>query len=377
MNPTLDLASALIACPSITPHDAGCLDLIEARLRPLGFSCTRLPVGGVDNLWALRGASGPCLGFAGHTDVVPPGPLAAWTRPPFTPQVIDGKLWGRGAADMKGSLAAMVVAVERFVAKVPKHSGRIAFLLTSDEEGPATDGTLRIVQHLREEAIKLDWCIIGEPSSHLRLGDTVRVGRRGSLNGRLTVHGVQGHVAYPERADNPVHRALVALTELAAVQWDQGNAFYPPTSFQISNVQAGTGAENVIPGSFEVLFNFRYCTEQSAESLQSAVHALLDRHGLRYDLRWHLSGAPFLTSGGRLVETVSRVLNEQLGVVPELSTGGGTSDGRFIAPLGVEVVELGPLNASIHKIDECVEVAELEALAEVYEGIMAGLLAAP
>ena len=377
MNPTLDLASALIACPSITPHDAGCLDLIEARLRPLGFSCTRLPVGGVDNLWALRGASGPCLGFAGHTDVVPPGPLAAWTRPPFTPQVIDGKLWGRGAADMKGSLAAMVVAVERFVAKVPKHSGRIAFLLTSDEEGPATDGTLRIVQHLREQAIKLDWCIIGEPSSHLRLGDTVRVGRRGSLNGRLTVHGVQGHVAYPERADNPVHRALVALTELAAVQWDQGNAFYPPTSFQISNVQAGTGAENVIPGSFEVLFNFRYCTEQSAESLQSAVYALLDRHGLRYDLRWHLSGAPFLTSGGRLVETVSRVLNEQLGVVPELSTGGGTSDGRFIAPLGVEVVELGPLNASIHKIDECVEVAELEALAEVYEGIMAGLLAAP
>lgn len=374
MNPTLELTRALIACPSVTPADAGCLDIIEARLRPLGFDCLRLPANGVDNLWAVRGADGPCLAFAGHTDVVPPGPLDAWTRPPFEPQVVDGKLWGRGAADMKGSLAAMVVAVERFVAEHPDHAGRIAVMFTSDEEGPATDGTLRIVQYLREQAIKVDWCIVGEPSSHLRLGDTVRVGRRGSLNGHLKVRGVQGHVAYPERADNPVHRALAALGELAARRWDEGNAFYPPTSFQISNINAGTGAENVIPGSLEVWFNFRYCTEQTENGLRAAVHETLDRHGLGYELAWHLSGAPFLTAGGRLVEVVQQVLKTRLDVVPELSTGGGTSDGRFIAPLGVEVVELGPNNASIHKIDEWVEVAELDALAQVYQGILAGLL---
>ena len=374
MNSTLELARALIACPSVTPADAGCLDLIEARLRPLGFDCTRLPAGEVDNLWAVRGTHGPCLAFAGHTDVVPPGPLDAWSRPPFEPQVVDGKLWGRGAADMKGSLAAMVVAVERFVARVPTHRGRIAFMFTSDEEGPATDGTVRIVEHLREHGIKVDWCIVGEPSSHLRLGDTVRVGRRGSLNGRLTVHGVQGHVAYPERADNPIHRALSALQELAARQWDQGNAFYPPTSFQISNINAGTGAENVIPGRLEVWFNFRYCTEQTEAGLREAVQRLLAAHDVRCELAWHLSGAPFLTAGGRLVEVVQQVLNARLNVQPELSTGGGTSDGRFIAPLGVEVVELGPINASIHKIDECVDVAELEELAQVYEGILGGLL---
>ncbi len=373
MNPTLELARALIACRSVTPADAGCLDLIEARLRPLGFDCTRLPSGEVDNLWAVRGTHGPCLAFAGHTDVVPPGPLDAWSRPPFEPQVVDGKLWGRGAADMKGSLAAMVVAVERFVAQSPNHAGRIAFMLTSDEEGPATDGTVRIVEHLSDKGIKLDWCIVGEPSSHLRLGDTVRVGRRGSLNGRLTVHGVQGHVAYPERADNPIHRALSALQELAARQWDQGNAFYPPTSFQISNINAGTGAENVIPGRLEVWFNFRYCTEQTEAGLREAVQRLLAAHDVHCELAWHLSGAPFLTAGGRLVEVVQQVLNARLNVQPELSTGGGTSDGRFIAPLGVEVVELGPINASIHKIDECVEVAELEALAQVYEGILGEL----
>ena len=376
MNATLELTRDLIACQSVTPADAGCLDIIEARLRPLDFNCVRLPSSGIDNLWAVRGAHGPCLAFAGHTDVVPPGPLAAWTRPPFEPQVVDGKLWGRGAADMKGSLAAMVVAVERFVASDPQHAGRIAFMLTSDEEGPATDGTLRIVQHLREHAIKVDWCIVGEPSSHVRLGDTVRVGRRGSLNGRLTVLGVQGHVAYPERSDNPIHRALAALQALATRQWDQGNAFYPPTSFQISNINAGTGAENVIPGSLEAWFNFRYCTEQTDAGLRAAVHELLDRHGLRYALNWHLSGAPFLTAGGRLVEVVQQVLKAQLAIEPELSTGGGTSDGRFIAPLGVEVVELGPNNASIHKIDECVDVAELEDLARVYQGILAGLLSA-
>ncbi len=376
MNPTLELTRALITCPSVTPADAGCLDIIEARLQPLGFDCVRLPSGGVDNLWAVRGKSGPCLAFAGHTDVVPTGPLDAWTRPPFAPQVVDGKLWGRGAADMKGSLAAMVVAVEWFVDAHPEHTGRIAFMLTSDEEGPATDGTVRIVQHLREHDIKVDWCIVGEPSSHLRLGDTVRVGRRGSLNGRLTVLGVQGHVAYPERSDNPIHRALVALQALAARHWDEGNAFYPPTSFQISNINGGTGAENVIPGSLEVWFNFRYCTEQTDAGLRAAVHEILDRHGLRYELAWHLSGAPFLTAGGRLVEVVQQVLKSQLDVEPELSTGGGTSDGRFIAPLGVEVVELGPNNASIHKIDEWVDVAELEDLARVYEGILHGLLIA-
>jgi succinyl-diaminopimelate desuccinylase len=290
--------------------------------------------------------------------------------------VVDGKLWGRGAADMKGSLAAMVVAVERFVAAHPGHDGRIAFMLTSDEEGPATDGTVRIVRHLRDHAIPVDWCIVGEPSSDRRLGDTVRVGRRGSLNGRLTVRGVQGHVAYPDRADNPFHRALPALAELAARRWDAGNAFYPPTSFQISNVHTGTGAENVIPGVMEVLFNFRYCTEQTEAGLKAAVHELLDRHGLDYQLAWHLSGAPFLTVGGKLVDAVQKVLAAELDVRPELSTGGGTSDGRFIAPLGVEVVELGPINASIHKIDEWVNVDELEQLARVYQGILTELLGA-
>ncbi len=373
---TLELTKALIACPSVTPADAGCLDLIQARLQALGFNCTRLPAGGVDNLWAVRGKEGPCLAFAGHTDVVPPGPLAAWTHPPFEPTVADGKLWGRGAADMKGSLAAMVVATERFVAQAPNHSGRIAFMLTSDEEGPATDGTVHIVEHLQKHAIKVDWCVVGEPSSHLRLGDTVRVGRRGSLNGRVTVQGVQGHVAYPERSDNPIHRALSALQELAAQTWDQGNAYYPPSSFQISNINAGTGAENVIPATLEVWFNFRFCTEQTEAGLRAAVHRVLDQHDLRYELAWHLSGAPFLTAGGKLVEVVQQVLKARFNVEPELSTGGGTSDGRFIAPLGVEVVELGPINASIHKIDECVEVAELEELALVYADILSGLLTA-
>ena len=374
MNETLELTKALIACPSVTPRDAGCLDLIEARLRPLGFECTRLPAAGVDNLWAVRGEAGPCLAFAGHTDVVPPGPLEAWTRPPFEPVVVDGKLWGRGAADMKGSLAAMVVAVKHFVERVPAHRGQIAVMFTSDEEGPATDGTVRIIEHLRAHGLKPDWCIVGEPSSHLRLGDTVRVGRRGSLNGRLTVQGIQGHVAYPERSDNPIHRALAVLQELAVREWDQGNNFYPPTSFQISNINAGTRAENVIPGRLEAWFNFRYCTEQTETGLRAAVHGILDRHNVHYALAWHLSGAPFLTVGGRLIEVVQQVLKARLNVEPELSTGGGTSDGRFIAPLGVEVVELGPINASIHKIDECVDVAELEELALVYEDILSRLL---
>ena len=373
-SPVLDLASTLIARQSITPHDAGCLDILGARLQRLGFSCTRLPAGGVDNLWAVHGDSGPCFAFAGHTDVVPPGNASSWHSPPFEPVLRDGMLYGRGAADMKGSLAAMIVAAERLLARHPDHGGRLAFLLTSDEEGAAVDGTVRIVEYLQRHAIELDWCVVGEPSSNERLGDTVRVGRRGSLNGRLTVDGVQGHVAYPERADNPIHKSLAALAELATTVWDRGNAYYPPTSFQISNIKAGTGAENVIPETLDAWFNFRYCTEHTAESLQAGVEAQLARRQLQYRLSWHQSGAPFLTAGGRLVETTTRTLRELLAVQAELSTGGGTSDGRFIAPLGVELVELGPVNASIHKVDECVAVADLERLAEVYELIAERML---
>ncbi len=369
------LTVALIERASVTPADAGCLDLIGARLHAAGFSVHRLPSGQVDNLWAVRGTSGPCLAFAGHTDVVPPGPLASWTSPPFEPQVRDGRLYGRGAADMKGSLAAMVVAAERFVAAHPVCRGRLGFLLTSDEEGPATDGTVKVVEYLASRGELPDWCIVGEPSSNALLGDTLRVGRRGSLNGHLQVHGTQGHVAYPERADNPIHRALTALTELTATRWDEGNAHFPPTSLQISNIHGGTGAENVIPQDLEVRFNFRFSTEHTAASLRAAVEGLLIRHELRYTLVWHLSGEPFLTAGGRLVETTAAVVAERLGVTPERSTGGGTSDGRFIAPRGVQLVELGPINATIHKVDECVDVNELDALTDVYALIMERMLA--
>ncbi|MEX2481433.1 MAG: succinyl-diaminopimelate desuccinylase [Gammaproteobacteria bacterium] len=369
-----ELATRLIALPSVTPDDAGCLEVLEARLACLGFDLVRLPSAGVDNLWAVRGSGGACFAFAGHTDVVPAGDPQAWSHPPFTPTIVDDLLYGRGAADMKGSLAAMVVAVEQFVARHPEHPGRIGFILTSDEEGPATDGTVKIMEYLERMRIGVDWCVVGEPSSAATLGDTIRVGRRGSLNGRLLVHGTQGHVAYPDRADNPIQRALPALAELAERQWDEGNDFYPPTSFQISNLQAGTGAENVIPQTLEAWFNFRFCTEQTADALRAAVEAALNRHGLRYELEWKLSGQPFLTAGGRLVETVRAVVEECLEVEPELSTGGGTSDGRFIAPYGVELVELGPCNASIHKIDECVSVRDLERLSEVYERILERML---
>ena len=371
---TLELACDLVARESVTPADAGCLDLIGDRLHAIGFDVSRLPSGMVDNLWAIQGQGDPIFAFAGHTDVVPPGDLASWRTDPFEPVVKDGMLFGRGAADMKGSIAAMVVAVERFLEDYPTHAGSIAFVLTSDEEGPAVDGTVKVVEYLHENGIRLEWCLVGEPSSAERLGDTVRVGRRGSLNARLKVHGVQGHVAYPERANNPIHKALAALLELETRVWDQGNEYYPPTSFQISNINSGTGAENVIPQDLEIWFNFRYCTENSAASLQQAVTEILDRHRIDHEINWHSTGKPFLTAGGTLVDTTSQVLNEMLSITPELSTGGGTSDGRFIAPTGVELVELGPVNTTIHKIDECVAVDDLERLTDVYQAIVRRML---
>jgi succinyl-diaminopimelate desuccinylase len=368
------LAAALIERKSVTPYDCGCLELIGARLSACGFVLTPLPSGDVDNLWAVRGKDGPCLAFAGHTDVVPAGDLEAWLTPPFEATVQGGILYGRGAADMKGSLAAMVVAVERFVSTHPDHRGRIAFMLTSDEEGPATDGTVRITEFLEREHIEVEWCIVGEPSSAEKLGDTVRVGRRGSLNGHLTVRGIQGHVAYPDQADNPIHKAFPALEELCACVWDQGNEYYPPTSFQISNIKSGCGAENVIPHALEAWFNFRFCSEQSAEGLRLQVEQLLQRHALDYHLEWRVSGHPFLTPGGKLIDATVAIISEALGLVPELSTGGGTSDGRFIVPMGVELVELGPNNATIHKVNECVALEELDQLSNVYERLLQRLL---
>jgi len=370
----LDLSRALIARPSVTPDDAGCQALLAERLGALGFTCRDMPFAEVSNLWAVRGDEGPLFVFAGHTDVVPTGPLERWASPPFEPTIRDGFLYGRGAADMKSSLAAMLVATERFLAVRPDHAGRIAFLITSDEEGPARHGTRAVVDALTAAGERLDYCVVGEPSSDQALGDTVRVGRRGSLNGLLTVHGIQGHVAYPQLADNPIHRLAPALAELAATRWDDGNAHFPPTSFQASNVAAGTGAGNVIPGELTLEFNFRFCTEQTAAGLQDRVVEILDRHGLRYDLDWALSGEPFLTSGGPLVEAVSASIRSVTGLDTELSTSGGTSDGRFIAPTGCQVVEIGPCNATIHKVDERVALTELEPLAEIYQGILDRLL---
>lgn len=375
-DPVLDLAAELISRPSVTPEDAGCQQLLGERLERLGFQLESMRIGEVDNLWAVRGEEGPTLVFAGHTDVVPTGDLGAWTRPPFEPRIEDGMLHGRGAADMKGSLAAMIVAVERLLATRPALPGRIAFLLTSDEEGPAVDGTRAVMARLLERGERMDWCIVGEPSSGEVLGDVVRVGRRGSLGGELIVRGVQGHVAYPQLARNPVHQALGALTELVERSWDDGNEHFPPTSFQISNVEAGTGATNVIPGTMRVLFNFRFCTEQTAAGLEAAVEAILDAHGLERTLRWTRSGEPFLTSAGALVDAVQLAIREISGVEAELSTGGGTSDGRFIAPHGIELVELGPCNATIHQVDECVPTDQLLALTDAYERIAERLLAA-
>lgn len=373
---TLDLARELIARHSVTPEDAGCLEIIENRLRSLGFVCERIDTGGVCNLWARRGTTQPVLCFAGHTDVVPTGPLEAWSSPPFEPTLRDGLLFGRGAADMKSSLAAFVVAIERFVARHPDHDGSIALLLTSDEEGVATHGTVKVVEALAARGERLDYCVVGEPTSVSTLGDTIKNGRRGSLSATLRVKGLQGHVAYPQLARNPIHQFAPALAELAATKWDDGNEFFPPTTWQVSNIHAGTGANNVIPGQCEVMFNFRFASVSSAESLKARTHEILDRHDLEYVIDWHLSGKPFITGRGKLVEALSGAIRELLDVETELSTTGGTSDGRFIAEICREVVEFGPVNASIHKVDEHIAIDALEPLAAVYERTLVALLAA-
>jgi succinyl-diaminopimelate desuccinylase len=373
-SPTLELASELIARRSQTPDDAGCQAVLSARLAHAGFHCDSLVSNGVTNLWARRGAARPAVCFAGHTDVVPTGPIDAWTSDPFMPTVRDGFLYGRGAADMKSSLAAFVVATERFVATHPAHPGSIALLITSDEEGPATDGTVRVVDRLKARGEALDYCVVGEPSSSERLGDTIKNGRRGTLSGTLTVRGVQGHIAYPQLAKNPILLAAPAIAELAAMRWDQGNEYFPPTSWQASNIHAGTGAANVIPGTLELAFNFRYSTASTRESLVERMEAVLRRHGLDYALAWTGSGHPYLTPRGKLVAVASDVAREVCGIRPEISCSGGTSDGRFIAEVCPEVIELGPVNATIHKLDERVAVADLEPLSVLYRGILERLL---
>ncbi|TBU96854.1 succinyl-diaminopimelate desuccinylase [Stutzerimonas kirkiae] len=376
LSPTVQLACELIDRPSVTPRDEGCQRLIAERLAACGFDIERMDIEDVQNLWAVRGAQGPVLCFAGHTDVVPTGPEDAWSTPPFRARVDDqGMLRGRGAADMKGSIAAMVTAVERFTRDYPAHRGQIAFLITSDEEGPALHGTKAVVERLRERQQRLDWCIVGEPSSTEKLGDVVKNGRRGSLGGTLTIRGKQGHVAYPHLARNPIHLAAPALAELAAEHWDAGNAFFPPTSLQISNLNAGTGATNVIPGTLEALFNFRFSTESSVEDLKRRTAAILDKHGLDWEVRWELSGLPFLTEPGALLDAVAASIRDITGRETTPSTSGGTSDGRFIATLGTQVVELGPLNATIHQVDEHILASDLDLLADIYYQTLKRLLA--
>ena len=373
-NPTLTLTERLAACPSVTPEDGGCLAIVEECLRPLGFSIQYINRGNVSNLWARRGTTGPLLCFAGHVDVVPPGPLDLWQSPPFAPAQRDGHLFGRGVADMKGSIAAFVTAVEAFTATHPQHRGSIALLLTSDEEGDAIDGTLAVVEALQARGEAMDYCLIGEPTAVNRLGDTLKNGRRGSLSARLTVKGVQGHIAYPHLARNPIHLAAPAIAELAATEWDRGNEFFPPTTWQISNIHGGTGASNVIPGHIDILFNFRFSTASTPETLQTRVRQILDRHALDYELTWTLGAKPFLTGSGKLIEASRQAIREELGIDPELSTTGGTSDGRFLADICPQVIEIGPVNASIHKIDECVEIAALAQLSAIYRRILGQLL---
>ncbi|MCX9559535.1 succinyl-diaminopimelate desuccinylase [Vibrio cholerae] len=373
-SPVLALAKDLISRQSVTPADAGCQDLMIERLKALGFEIESMVFEDTTNFWARRGTQSPLFVFAGHTDVVPAGPLAQWHTPPFEPTVIDGFLHGRGAADMKGSLACMIVAVERFIAEHPDHQGSIGFLITSDEEGPFINGTVRVVETLMARNELIDMCIVGEPSSTLAVGDVVKNGRRGSITGDLKVKGTQGHVAYPHLANNPVHKALPALAELASTQWDEGNAYFPPTSFQIPNLQAGTGASNVIPGEFDVQFNFRFSTELTDEEIKRRVHSVLDAHGLDYDVKWTLSGQPFLTDAGELLAAVVAAVEEVNHQAPALLTTGGTSDGRFIAQMGAQVVELGPVNATIHKVNECVRIADLEKLTDMYQKTLNHLL---
>ena len=375
LSATLQLACDLIAQPSVTPDDCDCQSLMIDRLQAIGFRVERLRFGEVDNFWARRGDSGPVLAFAGHTDVVPTGPVDNWEHHPFEPLLQDGMLCGRGAADMKGSLAAMVTACERFVAAHPDHSGSIAFLITSDEEGPAVNGTIKVVEHLEARNEKITWCIVGEPSSSEQVGDVVKNGRRGSLGAKLNVKGIQGHVAYPQLARNPIHQVAPALHALADTHWDNGNEFFPPTSFQISNIHSGTGATNVIPGEVEVVFNFRFSTENTPESLQQKTREILDHHGLEYELDWTLFGMPFLTGRGELVSAIVDAIRSEAGIETQLSTAGGTSDGRFIAPTGAQVVELGPVNATIHKLNERIRAADLDILSSIYESILRNLLA--
>ena len=374
MSDTLKLAEQLISRESVTPEDAGCQDLISERLSAIGFNVEKLRFEDVDNIWLRRGDADPLYAFAGHTDVVPTGPLDQWQSPPFTPSYRDGNLYRRGAADMRGSIAAMVTACERFFSAHPDHKGSFAFLITSDEEGPSINGTVKVIEVLEARNEKMKGCLVGEPSSINIAGDVIKNGRRGSLGGHLKVYGTQGHVAYPHLAENPVHLAAPALQELCSIEWDQGNEFFPATTFQISNIHAGTGASNVIPGELEVLFNFRFSTEVTDSQLQEKVASILDKHQLKYDLQWNLSGQPFLTSAGELVDAAKAAIKQVTGIDTELSTTGGTSDGRFIAPTGAQVLELGPSNATIHKINECVKAEDLDKLSSMYELILEKLL---
>jgi succinyl-diaminopimelate desuccinylase len=377
MSETIELTQNLLARRSVTPSDEGCQLLMTQRLEKAGFRVESLPFGNVENFWARRGHGGPLFCFAGHTDVVPTGPLEEWHSDPFVPVIRDGVLYGRGAADMKSGLAAMVTATEAFVASCPDHRGSIGFVITSDEEGPSVDGTRRVAEVLRERGERIDWCVVGEPSSEVSVGDTIKVGRRGSLSGRLTVHGVQGHVAYPQLAENPVHTLAPALVELTSRRWDAGTEHFQPTTFQVSNLSAGTGAPNVIPGELKARFNLRYSPVQTLEKLKTTVEDILRRHGVRYTLEWYVSGEPFYTAPGLLSTAVGDAVAEVTGIRPKLSTGGGTSDGRFIAPLGAQVVELGVVNASIHKVNECVRLADVDALHRMYLNVLRQLLGTP
>jgi succinyl-diaminopimelate desuccinylase len=374
MSQTLELTRDLLARPSVTPADEGCQEVLAQRLASLDFQIERLRYGSVENLWARRGNGAPVFCFAGHTDVVPTGPLEEWRTPPFEPTLSDGLLYGRGAADMKSGLAAMVTATEEFVRSHASHRGTIAFLITSDEEGPSVDGTKRVVEMLAGRGERIDWCVVGEPSSESSIGDTIKIGRRGSLSGRLTVHGTQGHVAYPQLAENPVHTLAPALAELTSRVWDQGNEHFQPTTFQVSNLNAGTGAPNVIPGELKARFNLRYSPVQTLEGLKQTVEDILRKHKVRYTLEWYVSGEPFYTPAGALSDAVRAAVAEVAGTAPKLSTGGGTSDGRFIATLGAQVVELGVLNATIHKVNEHVRVADVDALHHMYVGVLRRLL---